>query len=273
MSAKNKLGNNIRPCPRCNDLKVRRKIIEAPFVIVKCHSCGLVYLGNPPDSDRLYDDYYGDDPKSADYHNDSPDTSLRELFAINQQRIDLMKKFMPAGNLLDIGCGRGFFLKTAYDHGYGVSGIDVSEKAIDYARREFHVDAESIPVENLSGRRFDLITLWHVLEHFSDPFIVLRQIHELLADGGICVIEVPNLHSLKFMLARKKWQGGNHPLYHRIFFTASTLRKSILAAGFSKIQRVKLSYHIPGKRDLLRVTKRALNSFAMDSFLDFVAWK
>jgi 2-polyprenyl-3-methyl-5-hydroxy-6-metoxy-1,4-benzoquinol methylase len=52
----------------------------------------------------------------------------------------------------------------------------------------------------------------HVLEHFVNPYEVLAQIRSLLKNGGVCVIEVPNLRSLKFMLAKTKWKGGNHPL-------------------------------------------------------------
>jgi SAM-dependent methyltransferase len=275
MWAKNKLEESIRPCPYCGKTDAQLKFSEPPFVIVKCRSCGLVYLGNPPSSDNLYDNYYGDDPNPADYCKESSDPSLRELYMINQRRVDLIKRLLREGKLLDIGCGRGFFLKTALESGFQVSGIDTSEKATAYARREFDLNVESIPVEklSLSGRQFDIITLWHVVEHFSDPFIALKQIHKLLGDGGICIVEVPNLHSLKFMTARNKWHGGNHPLYHRTFFTADTLRKAFILAGFPRIRRVNISYHTPGKSKSYWIAKRSLNLFALDSFLDFVVRK
>lgn len=275
MSAKSKSVESVRPCPCCGKTDAHLKFIEPPFIIVKCRSCGLVYLGNPPESDKLYDDYYGDDPNPADYCEESTDPSMRELYTINERRIRSVKRLAAEGSLLDIGCGRGFFLKTARDCGFQVSGIDASEKAVTYAQREFHLNVGRIPVEELSSseRQFDIITLWHVIEHFSDPFTALKQIHGLLGHGGICIIEVPNLHSLKFMTARIKWHGGNHPLYHRTFFTAGTLRKLFILAGFSKIRRVKISYDAPGKSKPYRMAKQSLNLLAMDSFLDFVVRK
>jgi SAM-dependent methyltransferase len=267
------MGEDVRACPRCGKSEVYLKFNEPPFNIVRCRSCRLVYLGNPPSSETLYEDYYGDDPNPLNYRCDSVDSSLRELYAINHQRMGLVRQLVPAGKLLDVGCGRGFFLRTAMDYGYSVSGIDVSEKAVNYARKVFQVDAESVPIENLSGQQYDAVTLWHVLEHFVDPFIVLKQIRGMLSDGGVCIVEVPNLHSLKFMLAGKKWQGGNHPLYHRTFFTGKTLRETFSSLGFSKVGRVKISYHFPDKSGGQWIIKKALNLAAMDSFLDFAAWK
>ena len=271
--AENNSEENLGSCPRCGKSRTHQKFYEPPFKIVKCNSCHLVFLGNPPDSSVLYEDYYSDDPNPADYRTGFNDTSLRELYTINCRRLDLLKRLAPEGKLLDIGCGRGFFLKTALDNGYKVRGIDVSEKATVYSRKFFRVETECLPLEKLSGEKYDIITLWHVLENFPDPFIVLKQIRDMLSDRGVCMVEVPNLNSLKFIVARNKWHGGNHPLYHRTFFTASTLSKSLLDAGFSKIKRVNLSYHVPGRSKAYWTAKAALNHFAFDSFLDFAAWK
>jgi SAM-dependent methyltransferase len=235
-----------------------------------------VYLLNPPGEEALYDEYYGEEaPDPADYRVDGPRPALAELAAINEQRVRALEKHKPSGTLLDIGCGRGYFLATARDHGFEVYGTDVTERPVAFARTAFRVDAEVRTLAELTAtnRRFDVITLWHVLEHFVDPFAALREVRGLLADGGLCLAEVPNLHSLKFLLAREKWEGGNHPRYHRTFFTARTLGRAFSETGFSMVKRLPLSYRIPGRSPIYEMAKRGLNTFALDAFLAVAAWR
>lgn len=267
---------HLRPCPFCGSADGFVKLVEPPFRILKCRSCSLVYLANPPDHDQMYEEYYESaEPEAQKYHDNSGDPALAELFAINTQRISRIKKIKPDGLLLDVGCGRGTFLKTARDHGFTVRGVDISERAIAYAQKEFGLKATVGSIDDLvkQDQRFDVITLWHVLEHFLDPLESLAQARSLLNNAGICVIEVPNLHSLKFILAKRKWEGGNHPLYHRTFFTALTLRRALLKAGFSDPRRLKLSYRIPQRSTMYEGFKAALNLVGMDAFLAFVARK
>jgi 2-polyprenyl-3-methyl-5-hydroxy-6-metoxy-1,4-benzoquinol methylase len=132
------------------------------------------------------------------------------------------------------------------------------------------VDARAETLETLAarGEAFDVATLWHVLEHFLDPFGALKQIRTMLRPGGLIVIEVPNLHSAKFVLARHKWEGGNHPLYHRTFFTSRTLTRALREAGFSDVRRQRWSYAVPGRSGMFERAKRALDVVGWDAFLD-----
>jgi len=177
--------------------------------------------------------------------------------------------------VLDIGCGRGYFLKTASNHGFDVHGIDISETAVQYVTEKFLLRATCETLDDLlkSNRRYDIITLWHVLEHFLDPYTYLNKTNRLLNEFGICVVEVPNLRSLKFMLSKQKWQGGNHPLYHRTFFTSRTLRDALMKTGFSQVKRSLLSYSIPDRSHAYDILKCGLNVFALDAFLNFTAFK
>jgi ubiquinone/menaquinone biosynthesis C-methylase UbiE len=265
-----------RLCPDCGSLNRVTKFIEPPFRIVKCCNCALVYLGNPSDDGLIYEEYYGShEPDGRKYRANSDDPSLAELYAINMERIVRLKKMKPVGKLLDVGCGRGNFLKIAQDHGFNVQGIDISKSAIEYARKHFGVNADDSTLDDLvsTDARFDVITLWHVLEHLVEPFNYLLQVRSLLKDEGICIVEVPNLNSLKFQTARHKWKGGNHPLYHRTFFTVSTLRRALLKTGFQSVRRLRLSYRLPGRNRIYEGIKAALNVVGMDSFLAFVAEK
>ena len=266
----------IRPCPCCGSGKSHAKFLEPPFVVVKCPDCSLVYLGNPPNESSIYEEYYDSpEPDVRDYSLNSRSPSLSEAFAINTQRIQCLKRHASGGRLLDVGCGRGFFLKTAHELGFDVSGIDISSRAVEFARRVLNLSAEVCAMDELdhTGTRFDVITMWHVLEHFINPFHSLEKAASLLTPHGVCMVEVPNLHSLKFLTARHKWEGGNHPLYHRTFFTAATLRRALTTSGFRDVRRLKLSYWIPGRNHTYEAFKSALNVIGIDSFLTFVARK
>ncbi|MGH7492594.1 MAG: class I SAM-dependent methyltransferase [bacterium] len=252
------------------------KLVEPPFHVVQCRNCAFVYLGNPPDQNTLYEDYYAASTFSADdYGMDSANPALTEMHAINTQRIQWIKKFKVTGRLLDVGCGRGYFLKTAEEHGFEVSGVEISARAVEFARDQMKVEAARKTLEEMqnTSEKFDAITLWHVLEHFHDPYDALQRVRELLSENGVCFVEVPNWHSLKFMLSRYKWQGGNHPRYHRTFFTAATLARAFPKSCFSRRQRLQISYRLPRQNPLYWLIKRACNAFGVDAFLTFCAWK
>jgi SAM-dependent methyltransferase len=265
-----------RPCPCCGSAKNIIRIIEPPFFIVRCAECSLVFLGNPPENSASIDAYHeGPEPDAGLYQAGSTHPFLSSLYSINETRIQMIRSVKREAALLDVGCGRGYFVKTALDRGFEAMGIDLSERAVRYARETFKVSADTAGMETLLclGKTFDVVTLWHALEHFDGPISALTTVRSLLSEGGMCVIEVPNLKSLKFFLSNGKWEGGNHPLYHRTFFTGATLRMVLEKAGFSKIHRIRLDYPVPGRNRVLSTGKTILNRVGLDSFLDFIAIK
>jgi SAM-dependent methyltransferase len=263
-------------CPACGSAGAKPIYKVDTFQIVKCKSCKFAYLQNPPDSEKLYDQYYDRDYKDPEnYRCNSSDPQLAELWSINTRRVSEVKRMKPEGKLLDVGCGYGFFMKSAVLQGFDVFGIDISDKAVEYAGKFLKLPASTMTIDELngSGRKFQIITFWHVLEHYPDPYRALEKVRNLLTEDGTCIIEVPNLRSLKFILSRNKWKGGNHPLYHRSFFTSSTLRRALNETGFSGVARLNISYSIPGRNYLYEIIKSGLNRISCDSFLAFAARK
>lgn len=264
----------MRNCPNCNSGEYTLYLTEGDFKIVKCSNCSLVYLLNIPDESEIYEDYYKIEFDKEDYSKDSKFPHLSEIYTINDQRLYYLRKLKIKGSLLDIGCGTGLFLNTAKNFGYDVSGIDVSQTALKFARESFKLNVSDQKVEDLisQNKKYDFVTMWHVLEHFANPKEELKKIKQLLNPGGVLLIEVPNLNSIKFKLAKNKWKGGNHPLYHRTFFTADSLKKTLELAGFNKSERLQISYELPGKSAMYNKSKDLFNMFAMDAFLDFAAF-
>lgn len=158
----------MRPCPNCQYLKDKPTYDVPPFLVVKCNHCSLVFLSNPPDETTLYESYHENTNIGFDEYTQQSDIPyIAELYAINQQRIEWISRSQPSGMLLDIGCGRGYFLKTASDYGFEVEGVDVSETAVESVMAQFSLNATCHTLDDLirSNKKYDMITMWHVLEH------------------------------------------------------------------------------------------------------------
>ncbi|RQW10748.1 class I SAM-dependent methyltransferase [candidate division KSB1 bacterium] len=268
----------IRNCPVCRLNKTRLKYSVDEFRIVTCRECGFVYLANPialEDEQHNYERYF----RSADlpeYSAASSDENIRGAWRINEQRLGWIKAHRQTGALLDVGCGRGYFLEHAQQHGFIVEGVEISRLAGAYASEHLNITVHICSIEkefNLTGS-YDIITLWHVLEHMHNPRAALENVWSLLKPGGILFIQVPNLHSLKFQLspAARKWRGGNHPRYHRSFFTRASLHLLLEACGLENYADSHLIYRTSDKY-LARLAKRVLNSGDLDSFLDIAVFK
>lgn len=264
-----------RNCPLCGYTENSLMLREEEFKIVKCKKCFFVYLQNPPEAKEIYEEYFQVQYKPDDYNKDSKYSFLKDIHFINVKRVEEIKQHSKNGKILDVGCGTGLFLKTASEAGFEVTGTDISENALRFAREGFGLNVHNKSLAELiaNNERYNIITLWHVLEHFSEPVTELQKVHSLLKDGGLCFIEVPNFNSLKFRLSGHKWKGGNHPLYHRSFFTNRTLKFVLSKSGFSEIKRIKISYLLPGYSKIYNISKMVFNEFAMDAFLNFVAKK
>jgi len=266
----------MRVCPNCKSGENKLRIKEKEFLIGECNLCGLVFLLNPPDDSVIYEDYYQIEFKGKDYNKSSNFPHLKEIFEINKQRTSLIKEITNDKKdltLLDIGCGSGLFLKSCKDEYLNGEGIDVSNTALNFARNEFGLTVYNKPVDELikEYKKYDLITLWHVLEHFLEPIDDLQKIKKLLSPNGILLIEVPNLKSVKFILSGSKWKGGNHPLYHRSFFTAKTLQNTLAESGFNDVNRLKFTYNLTNKGYLYNLSKKVFNDFGADAFLNYIA--
>ncbi|HMC66442.1 MAG TPA: class I SAM-dependent methyltransferase, partial [Gemmataceae bacterium] len=137
------------------------------------------------------------------------------------------------GRLLDFGCGGGSFLERMHRQGWRVTGIDVSAEAVERIRTELDLQAVlgTLPHPDLQPETFDVITMWHSLEHVHAPRTVLREAHRLLAPGGKLLVAVPNIDSLPFRWFGRDWLGLDLPR-HLTHFAPWTLRLMLERTGF-----------------------------------------
>jgi SAM-dependent methyltransferase len=191
------------------------------FDIFKCNNCGFVFTKNPPPESEI-GNYYN----TGDYisHSDSKKGLINFLFHFSRslmlhrkRNIISMTTCLKSGTLLDIGCGTGYFAAFMQKHGWDVTGVEVNEKAREYAKSRFDLEVLSGNefAESIKGQ-FDCIALWHVLEHFHDPLKYLSRINSLLKNDGVCIVAIPNSGSFDANYFRNYWAAYDVPrhLWH-----------------------------------------------------------
>ena len=210
------------------------------FNLVKCKTCGLAYLNPRPTKEKI-NEYYP--PR---YHS----RAQKEIVDIEKTiiwgipwREAMQKKAKPIlrykseGRILDIGCGDGSLLMFMKGLGWETYGIDFHEGSSRYAREVLGLDVLFGRLEEVSYPEdfFDIIILFHVLEHLSDPLETLERARPLLKEDGVLLIAVPNFASFEAWIFRSKWYGivAPHHLYH---FTPHTLEAMLKSAGFNTVE-------------------------------------
>jgi 2-polyprenyl-3-methyl-5-hydroxy-6-metoxy-1,4-benzoquinol methylase len=217
---------------RCFDFFLSKK----EFPVFKCAECGFSFTQDYPEESEIGQFY-----ESADYisHSDTAKGFSNKLYrAVRNTMLHKKRNLiyhisgLKTGTLLDIGSGTGYFAGTMKNAGWEVKGIEISEKARKFAISHFGVEIVSpVEISTLASESFDCITLWHVLEHFHDPFGYVAEIIRLLKPGASCVIALPNCHSYDAEYYKQFWAAWDVPrhLWHfnpvtfRLFLEKSDL--------------------------------------------------
>lgn len=220
--------------------KYRSCIEKIFFNIVKCQECGLVYLNPRPDNEEIKK-YY---PPS--YHSRAQkgvvDIEKTKIWGIPwreamDRKVKPILKYKNEGSILDIGCGDGSLLKYMKELGWQSYGIDMNEGSSRYAREVLGLDVLCGRLEETDYPQefFDVIILFHVMEHLNNPSEALKRIYSLLKKDGFLFIEVPNFNSFEARVFRSKWVGIAAPV-HLYHFTPRTLEKMLWNCGFESVE-------------------------------------
>jgi len=214
------------------------------FSIVKCRDCGFRFTNPRPKAEDL-GKYY----ESSDYisHSDSRKGLFASVYQVVRKytlsrKLSLISKFQPKGKILDIGCATGQFLNHMDENGWKATGIEPDEKTRSRAISEYGLDV--FPEEQLNildKYSFDVITMWHVLEHVSDLNNRMEQLRNLLKPQGTLLIAVPNCDSFDAKKYGEFWAGYDLPrhLYH---FTKSDVKLLLERYGFTIVNILPMKF-------------------------------
>jgi SAM-dependent methyltransferase len=213
------------------------------FEFTSCDACGLVYQRRRLTVEHIKP-YY-----ESDYIAHQPGRrwgALGPLFtyamgALDRAKVRIVRRYVslgPSSHVLDVGCGSGAFLahvgRVTGARRVGVDFVDLSTRPA-FAGVEFH---HGLFYDQPVGRdRFDLITMWHFLEHDYDPLRSLAHAREALKPDGVLVVEVPRLDSLSFRLFRGRWPGLQAP-QHTALYDRARLVDLVEKAGFEVVEHL-----------------------------------
>ncbi|MDP3938747.1 MAG: class I SAM-dependent methyltransferase [Deltaproteobacteria bacterium] len=222
---------------------------EQDVDIVRCGGCGLVYTNLEGDVAETF--WKEPKPEKLDQEDFYWDTARA---AVYDEVLDLLEPEKRAeggepARILDIGCGKGFFLKRAADRGWEAHGLELSPHAVKFAKEKLglrHVAMGRVENVAFRARMFRVITLWDVIEHLADPGPILRKSAELLAEDGLLFIQTPNIGfhlpyaHLKRLVGRvtNSRKARKHQLeakHHLVQFTRESLAGMLRRSAFKDV--------------------------------------
>lgn len=206
-----------------------------PFRIARCEGCALAFVSpRPPESDlgRYYAAGYYDKPGE-----DSGRVGRLLAGMFMAERVGRVDGLRSRGRLLDVGCGEGTFLAAMSRRGWEAWGVEISSEgaARAAARPGLVIHQKPLAECALPSGHFDVITLWHSIEHVSDPGAVLREARRLLKDDGRLFLAFPNPESWDFKLFGARWFHLDPPR-HLNYFSPETMTRLLDAAGFATVR-------------------------------------
>jgi len=218
------MKEKLSKCPLCksalflNDTQIEDySVSHEKFQLSKCSNCELKFT-NPRPTQNDIGPYY-DFPEYYSHENKISNLtqaiySYVRKYAVNS-KVELFNTLKPAkGNLLDYGCGTGELVAKAKSEGWNVEGIEPNEKARKYASDKAQITIK----KEFEGteQKYDVISLFHVLEHIHELRKTVKKLVTNLESGGYILIAVPNPESFDAKKYGSHWAGWDVPrhLYH-----------------------------------------------------------
>lgn len=249
------------------DLSDRLFATPGQWTLKRCRkwNCGMLWLDpapHPKDLGIAYETYYTHSAAVAEPLLDAPHTSIRNGYLaarygypdpsgdrgqayriwrrpVWQAALDFdvfYLRHMPAGRLLEIGCGNGSKLNQMQKLGWIVEGVDFDPGAVAAAGEiGLSVRLGTVEDQTYPDASFDAVAMSHVIEHLPDPLATLAECRRILKPGGTLVSVTPNARSLGHRLFTVNWRGLEPPRHLQIF-TPRALRQLAATAGFQRIR-------------------------------------
>jgi len=222
------ISSQLPYCHLCDSTVPEREVFarKDAWSYLRCSNCGLVLLHPVPDEESLKS-YYNDSYKV------DLDKYLRNIHRGSSPVLHDLKRYFPnRGRLLEIGCSYGGFLAEARRDGWDVTGMELSETAAQYGRERLHLRVFSglDEIQQL-GERYEVIAMFHVIEHLRASLQLLESCRKLIRPGGLLLLKTPNIESLIARITGSSWQ-WIYPPAHLYLYSPKSLASLLRKAGY-----------------------------------------
>jgi 2-polyprenyl-3-methyl-5-hydroxy-6-metoxy-1,4-benzoquinol methylase len=235
-------------CPLCGQADAEPVLTQPDGYIpalhlYRCLHCRIIYL-NP----RLTLDSILAVEGESDVYNFSNKQAEEWVAGPFNRLCSQLESFIKTQNrrMLDIGCNRGLLMESARRRGWQATGVEISPKAAERARRDYGFTVYATLEETPIQPQFDLVTVWHVLEHTLNPVTFLRQAAARLAPGGVLALQVPSFDYVDEFRARNQAVGILCSV-HNFYFTQENIQMVLAMSGMQVV-------HLDNDPQLLRLT-------------------
>lgn len=230
-------GTDMTPKCTCTDYYVSGE----QFDILSCHTCGFTFTQDVNVGDDI--DRYYNNPQYIS-HSDTKKGLINRLYHLVRKimlkrKVALVSRVYQhrAGKLLDIGTGTGYFPAMMRDKQWTVDAIEKNESARQFAHTRFGLDVmDERGLDRLQNGTYDVVTLWHVMEHLEDLNHIWERLYQLLNEKGILVVAVPNIASYDAEKYGAEWAAYDVPR-HLWHFTSGTIQRLGAKHGFILAER------------------------------------
>jgi 2-polyprenyl-3-methyl-5-hydroxy-6-metoxy-1,4-benzoquinol methylase len=207
--------------------------------ISKCVHCGLLgttnFLIGTATTTGIYE-------TSPQHHVIYREQYLPRRVPAYERVMPSLERFRDTGRLLEIGCSYGYFLETARRAGWRAEGVEISGHASEVARSKgFEIHQGQLEALAVDRGSYDVIAMWDVIEHLTNPAEVVALCGELLRDGGALVARTPNAHALSLGgglpgLAYRQFTYPANTPEHVFHFTPEGLSSLLRNKGFGNVE-------------------------------------
>jgi SAM-dependent methyltransferase len=237
-------------CPLCGNkhLKPLHEVMDwrgsgESFQLLECDSCHFVMTSPRPSDDQLGKYYPKDDYVS---HTDKPKGLFDKVYFQVQKRnlkdkLKKIRKFISQGELLDYGCGAGSFIYFMQQNGWRVQGVELSDEAAKIARQRTGSSVTSPNDFKAPQGTFDLITLWHVLEHLPELETRMTDFFSWLKPGGYLYLALPNHRSYDAREYGTEWAAWDVPI-HLWHFNRSSIQRLADKFGLNWVETFPMPF-------------------------------
>lgn len=195
--------------------------------VYRCCDCGFVFIIDDTSKKDIIESYTtAEDPVYVD-------EMMARIKTFSNHLRRLAGYFPKTGKLLDIGAYTGVFMSMSRKIGWKVWGIEPSIWAVKQAKG-LNIKNTILQPNLFPKTFFDVITIWDVIEHFSDPLVALQTVFDYLKPGGVLAMTTMDVDSLTAKLLGKTW-----PWYmrmHRVYFSKRTMKQMLEKAGFTEVR-------------------------------------